>query len=181
MVNKNSNYKATQSDWIGIGVRILAQSGYLALNISDLCKEIGASKGSFYWYFKSKRDYELALYFEFERLLNSYYSELSEVSNGKVSDFFHEIYSQVPPLLIRLELAIRDWARNDDEVFKYCKKLDIKRLAWIESILRKYRITNEKDKAVKIFATTIGMSLLPEFIGKNYKSLYKSAIEDIIK
>ena len=38
-------------DWIGQGLKALAESGFTALKADPLAKAMGVSRGSFYWHF----------------------------------------------------------------------------------------------------------------------------------
>ncbi len=64
----------TQAHILSVGRRLTAQSGYTGVGLSELLKEAGVPKGSFYHYFPSKEAYGCALLREFAE---DYQSKLS--------------------------------------------------------------------------------------------------------
>src|SRR6267378_5992400 len=38
-------------DWLDLGLKVLAESGFTALKADPLAKAMGVSRGSFYWHF----------------------------------------------------------------------------------------------------------------------------------
>ncbi len=55
----------TQAHILSVGRRLTAQRGYMGVGLSELLKEAGVPKGSFYHYFPSKEAYGCALLREF--------------------------------------------------------------------------------------------------------------------
>ena len=48
-------------DWLDLGLRTLAKSGFTALKAEPLAKAMGVSRGSFYWHFKDIGAYHAAI------------------------------------------------------------------------------------------------------------------------
>src|SRR5690606_11140066 len=48
--------RLTRRDWSAGAIRKLAQDSVAALRIDELADELGVTKGSFYWHFRSRED-----------------------------------------------------------------------------------------------------------------------------
>lgn len=46
-----------RADWLKLGVKKFSKGGVNSLNIEKMAKEVGVSKTSFYWHFRSKDNY----------------------------------------------------------------------------------------------------------------------------
>src|SRR5699024_611261 len=55
---------------------LIEKKGYDNVTVDEICKELGLTKGAFYYYFKSKSDILIKDYRNFEGELLTYYSEL---------------------------------------------------------------------------------------------------------
>ena len=61
----NNESKDTRSHILAVGRRLTARQGYSGVGLSELLKEAGVPKGSFYHYFPSKESYGCALLDDF--------------------------------------------------------------------------------------------------------------------
>jgi TetR/AcrR family transcriptional repressor of nem operon len=64
--------EATRNKILEVGSRIIHQKGFNNTGIQEILNEAGVPKGSFYFYFKSKEDFGLALIDEFESLVGGH-------------------------------------------------------------------------------------------------------------
>src|SRR5262249_19633525 len=113
--------RTPRSSWIDEGLRALADGGPEAVRIELLARALGVTKGGFYWRFENRQ----AL---LEEMLASWeHSGVDEVietvdaeggdARTKLRRLF-ELASARGGESLRIELAIRDWARRDKEVAK---------------------------------------------------------------
>src|SRR4051794_13061971 len=49
------NLRTPRSAWIDAGLRAFAAGGVNAVRVEPLARELGVSKGGFYWYFEDRR------------------------------------------------------------------------------------------------------------------------------
>lgn len=130
----------TPDDWIAAGFRALTAGGPQAVRVEAIARELGVSKGSFYWHFKD------AQAFKGEML-----SHWAEVATGNVIAEVTEGSPDPQEQLRRLveiaasarsepyggnlaEAAIRDWARYDPAAAGAVNAIDRRRLAFLESL-----------------------------------------------
>jgi len=112
-----SRTRLSVDDWVQAGFTVIADAGLKALTIDRLCRQVGATKGSFYWHFAD---------------LNAYRRALVE-SWAAVRDFDREHFDSLGELPPRerlaammaalaaprhwtLERAMREWARSEPTV-----------------------------------------------------------------
>ncbi|HHG84194.1 MAG TPA: TetR/AcrR family transcriptional regulator [Bacteroidetes bacterium] len=48
---------AQKEDWIKLGYRLFAESGFAGLVIEKMAKKLACNKSSFYWHFKTKKEF----------------------------------------------------------------------------------------------------------------------------
>jgi len=53
--------RLTQEVWLEKALEILRQKGNAGLQIESFTRELGVTKGSFYWHFKDRRDFRAAI------------------------------------------------------------------------------------------------------------------------
>lgn len=58
---KPPSTRLTADDWLWACYTLLAEEGARALKIERLCKQVGATRGSFYWHFDDMESYRAAL------------------------------------------------------------------------------------------------------------------------
>ena len=71
--------KDTRKQILAVGRRLTAERGFVGVGLSDLLKEAGVPKGSFYHYFASKEDYGCAL---LESFADDYRQGLADTLNN---------------------------------------------------------------------------------------------------
>lgn len=108
----------SQLAWLKIGIKTLDRQGWRALKISDLCHQLGVTKGSFYHWFESKRDYDFRVLAYWKQRYTQGFIEQAE--SGKHS---REKLSLLGRQCIngaikgnRLEFEINAWSFQDGEV-----------------------------------------------------------------
>jgi len=108
----------SQLTWLKKGIQTLDTVGWRALKINDLCQQLNLTKGSFYHWFNSKRDYEMQVLAYWKQRYTQGFIEQAE--HGKTS---HEKLSILGHQCIdgaingnRLEFEINAWSFQDDEV-----------------------------------------------------------------
>jgi TetR/AcrR family transcriptional repressor of nem operon len=84
--------KATRNKILEIGSRIIHQKGFNNTGIQEILNEAGVPKGSFYFYFKSKEEFGLALIDEFESLVEGHLASILQIDTlsplGRLKSFF---------------------------------------------------------------------------------------------
>lgn len=87
-----------REDWIASGLERLERIGHSGLSVEGAARDLGVTKGSFYWHFRDRQDWCMALLAYWEHV--AFASMVPGRLNGmRIRD--------------RLQSAIRDWAGKD--------------------------------------------------------------------
>ncbi|WP_417586339.1 TetR/AcrR family transcriptional regulator [Pararhodobacter oceanensis] len=128
-----------RADWLRAAMGCLMDEGIEAVQITRLATAIGASRGSFYWHFKSRQEL-------LDGLLNEWFAvngqRIKEVMDSADSldqgilSFF-AIWTNPAHFNAALEQAVRDWARLDDRVLAKVRGEDASRVAVITTLFER--------------------------------------------
>lgn len=122
------------ADWIQAGFQRLAKSGVDDVRVELLARDLGVSKGSFYWHFRNRTDLR-------EKMLAAWQSsELSWMDDragnqSTASRWANLIARASDPERIRLEVAMRGWARGEEKVAATLASIERKRAQLIAEVL----------------------------------------------
>lgn len=135
MTNDNNSHLA----WLKIGIKTLDTTGWRALKITDLCHQLEVTKGSFYHWFKSKRDFDFQVLAYWKLRFTQGVIEQAEKglnSRGKLSLLGRQCIKGAIEGN-RLEFEINAWSFQDDEVKEYVTTVYEQRHQYLVSILSK--------------------------------------------
>lgn len=113
----------TRELYLEIGLTVLADSGYGALKLAEVCKRLGVTSGSFYHFFKNWSDYTTQL---IDHWLTSR-TEAEVAAVQAVTDPLRrmaELIEFAVSLPHDAEAAIRTWAAIDPDVRKVQQAAD---------------------------------------------------------
>jgi AcrR family transcriptional regulator len=141
--------RTPRTSWIRQGLQALAAGGPDAVRIETLAKALAVSKGGFYWHFANRRALLEEMLDTWERVVIDEVIERVESEGGDAraklrrlfalassSDFteYDEVTRELAQELMKIELAIRDWARREQTVAKRLKRVDDRRMAYMRSL-----------------------------------------------
>jgi AcrR family transcriptional regulator len=117
-------------------MRALAAGGPDAVRVEALAKDLGVSKGGFYWHFDDRR----AL---LEETLDTWEKTGTEDVIASVDSGLDDpraklrlLFELAPAAkgLFAVELALRDWSRRDGDVAERLHRVDNRRMAYLRSL-----------------------------------------------
>jgi AcrR family transcriptional regulator len=123
-----------RDDWVKAAFARLADLGIEAVRVEALARDLGVSKGSFYWHFRSRIDL-------LERVLTIWedgefrFMEPDDDSSA-ATRWVRFVQRTADPSRIRVEVAMRAWARRDERVARAVAALERRRSAVIANVLR---------------------------------------------
>jgi AcrR family transcriptional regulator len=129
--------RTPRNRWIEEGLRALAGGGPEAVRIESLAQALGVSKGGFYWHFKDRQALLEEMLDVWER---TWVDEVIETVEAEVQDArsrlrrLFALAAASGSELVRIELAIRDWARREKAVAKRLKRVDNRRMNYMRSL-----------------------------------------------
>ena len=134
--------RTPRESWIQEGMRALAAGGPDAVRIEMLAQSLGVTKGGFYWNFDDRRALLDALLDTWERVVVEEVVERVEADGGdgrtRLRRLFALVSSDEAREPLRVELAIRDWARRDDAVAGRLRRVDNRRMEYMRSLFRDF-------------------------------------------
>ena len=122
-------------DWIRAAFARLAGEGIEAVRVELLARDLGVSKGSFYWHFQDREELLGRMFDRWEKEEIDWLDEtvITPKAAARWARFVHHC---TDPQLARLESAMRTWARRDERIGARIAAIEKKRSAHIASVLR---------------------------------------------
>jgi len=128
--------RTPRSSWIEGGLRALASGGPDAVRIEPLAQALGVTRGGFYWHFDDRRALLEEILDAWERLSVDEVIERVESEGGDVKARLWRLSalaaSREEPL--RIDLAVRDWARREPTVAERLRRVDNRRMDYLRSL-----------------------------------------------
>jgi AcrR family transcriptional regulator len=111
---KPPSARLTVEDWLQAGYTLLAEQGVRALKVESLCRQMGVTRGSFYWHFEDMSSYRAALVESWNTFLERDRQSLAQQSELPPRERLAAMMTTlVSPQHWMLERAMREWARTD--------------------------------------------------------------------
>jgi AcrR family transcriptional regulator len=123
-------------DWIQAGFSQLSAHGVETVRVEILARNLGATKGSFYWHFKDREELLLRMLLRWETAEGQWLEEASELRSGAAVRWARFIARCADPERARLEAALGAWSRQDGRVASRVAAIEAKRRAHVVSVLR---------------------------------------------
>jgi AcrR family transcriptional regulator len=128
--------RTPRSSWIDEGLRALAAGGPDAVRIEPLARALGVTKGGFYWHFDDRRALLKEMLDAWERESVDEVIERVEGGGGHARDKLRRLSAIAASSdeALRIDLAIRDWARRDRTVARRLRRVDNRRMDYMRSL-----------------------------------------------
>ena len=173
--------------WIAAATKVLLNRSIDAVGVEALAKELGVTKGSFYWHFKDRNDL-------LRRMLIAWRDSATEQI---ITNF--ERRSLPPQELIRdllglpfrgdtareaasIELAIRAWGRRDEMARSMIDEVDEKRLSYIAQCFSSlgFSIAEARSRAFVLYSYELSESILESQGTKIQKGERRAFVERLL-
>jgi AcrR family transcriptional regulator len=123
-------------DWLDLGLRTLARRGFTALKAEPLAKEMGVSRGSFYWHFADIGGYRAAILKHWREVAAEQVIadlEASSKDDNPLLLLLRRTFSS----RLALENAVRSWATLDPEARAAVQATDRRRLSYVQKLFER--------------------------------------------
>ncbi len=150
--------RLTPDHWLDAGFDALVAKGAHALAAEPLARQIGSTKGSFYWHFKDVPAYHAAL---IDRWRSDALAHLVEAlaadrpADQRLRQFGHHVLTD------QVEATLRIWAQSNDQMATALGEVDAERLTYLSLLLRELGLSNA-DFARALQAALIGVPHLTQ-------------------
>jgi len=158
----------TPEDWIRAAFKLLTSTGPKAIRVDYLCRELGVTKGSFYWHFTDLAGLKAAMVEHWRRVATR--DVISSMTSPELSprQLFIRLFENILSSTERdyggpmTEVAVRHWAAGDEEVETVVRDADTERLAFLTLQMRGAGLMGPeaRSRASLIYATLVGLEQL---------------------
>jgi AcrR family transcriptional regulator len=139
---KASVSKLGRAEWIEAGLTVLAESGVEAVRVEPLAKRMQVTKGSFYWHFKDRQDWLMAIVAQWVEIdTNQIIEQVNQINadpQTKLLELFELTIAddELNPSLAdgSIENAIRAWAMTDPQMASVLQQVDRRRLEYTKNL-----------------------------------------------
>ena len=125
--------RTARGSWIDEGLRALAAGGPEAVRVEALARALGVTKGGFYWHFADRSALLEEMLDAWERVGVDEVIERVEAGGGDARERLRRLFTvatTTPPLL-KVDLAVRDWARREQPVADRLRRVDNRRMDYL--------------------------------------------------
>jgi AcrR family transcriptional regulator len=177
--------RTPRSQWIDEGLEALAAGGPEAVSIESLARTLGVTKGGFYGYFDDRRALLQEMLDTWERVSVDEVIERVEGGGGDAKAKLRRlsvlaVSRRGEPL--KIDLAVRDWARRDKNVARRLRRVDNRRMEYLRSLFRAF-CRDESDVEVRCFvfySLWIGSHFIAaDHDGRTRADIVKLALEQL--
>jgi AcrR family transcriptional regulator len=132
--------RTPRTSWIQEGLRALGVGGPDAVRIEKLAQALGVTKGGFYWHFEDRPALLDEMLEAWERLVVDEVIVRVESEGGDARAKLRRLSALAgsSPDLMKIELAVRDWARRDKAVAKRLKHVDNRRMDYMRLLFGEF-------------------------------------------
>lgn len=149
--------------WLRAGFRALITDGPDALRAEPLAREIGTTKGSFYWHFKDVAAFRKALLEHWKTAALTALRAAAEAEATPTERLYRISQIAAPEDDAHggagVEAAIRSWALSDHTVADALAEIDSARLAYLTSALDALGLGNP-DFAPLVYGAQVGLTAI---------------------
>jgi len=129
------NAPLNREDWIDHALNRLAEVGIDKVLIAPLSRELGVTKGSFYWHFKDRQDLLDGMLMRWEGVGTLHIIEQVDKEGGTADERLRRMIDlSVEQVSSRLEPALRQWGRRDKNVREALRRVDEQRLEFLKRL-----------------------------------------------
>jgi AcrR family transcriptional regulator len=178
-----SSTRLSVEDWLQAGYTLLAEHGLLALKVERLCRQAGATRGSFYWHFEDMDSYRAALVESWNTFLEQDRRSLAELEAQPPRERLSIMMTALTgPRHWMLERAMREWARTDPIAAASVRAADRRLLRSVTKAYGDYGFSpaDAKLRAELTFAAGIGLLHLAGSAAQAQKAAQRERLLDLM-
>jgi AcrR family transcriptional regulator len=132
--------RTPRTSWVQEGLRALGVGGPDAVRIEKLAEALGVTKGGFYWHFDDRHALLEEMLGSWERLVIDEAISRVEAGGGDARAKLRRLFALTESVgdVWNVELAIRDWARRDEDVAVRLRRIDNRRMDYMRPLFRSF-------------------------------------------
>lgn len=176
---------ARKKDWIKLGYKLFSEQGYSGIVVETLSKKLKCNKSSFYWHFKTKKDFIQALidfwaFTETEQIINL--TNIEKSAKGKFDTLIALAYKKMPNQ--DFVFFLTRYAQNENKIKTIIDKIERQRIEFVSALLMEIGYSNQeaKVKSALFYKHLIGYHEMIRYKvqGKDYINEVKTELSQFI-
>jgi len=173
--------RTPRSAWIDEGLRALAAGGPDAVRIEPLAKALGVTKGGFYWHFEGRDALLEEMLDAWERTSVDEVIERVEGEGGDARTRLHHLFAIASSgdarLILKTDLAVRDWARRDGAVESRLRRVDNRRMDYMRSLFGD--ICADEDEVEARCMLAMSLFIGSHFVASDHRGRSRAEVLDL--
>lgn len=171
--------RTPRSSWIDQGLRALASGGPETVRIEPLARALGVTKGGFYWHFDDRRALLDEMLDAWERVSVDEVIERVEGEGADARARLRRLFALASTSgeLLRIDLAVRDWARREHAVAERLRRVDNRRMDYLRSLFGAF--CPDEDEVEVRSMLTFSLWIGPHFIAADHGARTRAAVLEL--
>lgn len=177
---------AQKKDWINLGCKLFSEQGRSGIVVEKMSKKLNCNKSSFYWHFKTKKDFmeELTHFWVFtetEQIINL--TNIGKSTKQKFDTLIELAYKKMPNQ--DFVFYLKRYAQNEKKTKDIIDKIEKQRIEYVSTLLTEmgYSKHEAKIKAGLFYKHLIGYHEMIRYKkqSKSYLNEVKTELNQFIK
>jgi len=178
----------TPRTWTDAATEVLVDQGIDHVRVDVLAKQLGVTRGSFYWHFRDREEL-------LRSVLSQWHEGTTEQLTARLARAHTDPRQQLRDVLslpfrgrsaaraARIELAIRAWARRDDTARHAVDEADASRIGYIAQVFSSlgFAVAEARARAFLAYAYVVGESLMPTQGGSTQRQDRARLVERLLQ
>jgi AcrR family transcriptional regulator len=128
--------KENRLSWLNAGLQALVAQGPEGLRVMQIAKQMGVTKGSFYWHFKDLAEFQTAVLDEWERCHTRQAIACVEAFGGDHATKLRNVFLGSAGDNFPLARSVRAWSLINANAREVQTRVDQSRIDYLEQLLR---------------------------------------------
>jgi AcrR family transcriptional regulator len=143
--------------WVEAAMRALAAGGPEAVRVEALAKDLGVTKGGFYWHFEDRRALLGETLDAWEKSGTDDVIATVDGGPGDPRAKLRRLFELAPSAkgLFAVELALRDWSRRDRDVARRLHRVDERRMSYLRRLFAELGADEDDAEARAMLAYSL--------------------------
>jgi AcrR family transcriptional regulator len=171
--------RTPRATWIEQGLKALGIGGPDAVRVEGLAQALGVTKGGFYWHFDDRSALLAEMLDTWERVVSDDVIAIVEADGGDARAKLRRLFGIAVSMddMVKIEMAIREWARRDAAVASRLRGLDNRRMDYMRSLFGQLT-ADEIDVEVRCLLA-FSLFIANDYIGAEHGSRSRADVLEL--
>lgn len=171
--------RTPRRSWVDEGLNALAAGGPDAVRVEPLARALGVTKGGFYWHFEDRQSLLDEMLDAWEQRMVDEVIDRVEQAGGDARTKLRHLFTLATKIggLVKVELAVRDWARRDAAVAARLRRVDNRRVAYMRELFSAF--CDDDDDVEARCLLVMSLFVGTHFMATDHRGRKRSAVLDL--